>query len=315
MVEHVLAKDEMGVRFSLVAHSDHTLENLGYNGEMQKLKIGGVIMGSLLIMGLVAPVHAEVTSSTVSSATIAELQQKIQSLIQQIQELQQKLRAIQGGNASSTGAFNPGLHLGEIKHNICFGAKNDDDVRTLQQQLHETGHFNSDATGNFGPMTQEAVMHFQRDHHIPPANCAGPLTRDALIRLKMGSTTSPIEMREIKITPEALRVFRVGVLSGERLMAHGFGTTTELRWDVINGSLPQGFSLFKTTPIASCAQGSTCNMPFDNTIVLQGQPVAVGDYEFTVKVSDGMKSGEQRFVLHVRAREDGPQATTSATVY
>ena len=164
-----------------------------------------------------------------------------------------------------------------------------------------------ESTGNFGPMTMEAVMKLQKEKGISPTNCVGPMTRG-----KFDEDKKEGKMREVKITPEAIRIFQLGVFSAERLVAHGFATTTELKWEVINGSLPQGVTLFKTQMVASCASGGNCNVPFSNDISIQGQPTTIGEYEFTVRVSDGTRTAERRYVIRVKS--GGATTSTSATV-
>jgi len=59
-----------------------------------------------------------------------------------------------------------------------------EEVRQLQLRLKSLGFFpaDTDATGFFGPITEEAVRAFQRAHGIPPLGLVGPLTRAALNR-------------------------------------------------------------------------------------------------------------------------------------
>ncbi len=71
---------------------------------------------------------------------------------------------------SSTGActkFNRGLALGA----------RGEDVKELQEMLHEKGFLNASSTGYFGKMTKEAVMKFQKDGGINPSGFFGELSR------------------------------------------------------------------------------------------------------------------------------------------
>jgi hypothetical protein len=186
-----------------------------------------------------AEVYAETgTSATVSTQGVAELQAKIRVLMQQIESLQAKLRAIQ--SSTSTLPIKPGLHLGEIRKNICFGARNDDDVRVVQMKLKESGHFKEEVTGNYFMKTDEAVRMYQKEHGLPPVECVGPRTREAF-------KLHPPASREPKITPMAFRIFHVGIFAEQHLMVHGFSGTSTPNWSVAQGSLPAGLSLCRRT--------------------------------------------------------------------
>lgn len=61
-----------------------------------------------------------------------------------------------------------------------FGNKGEK-VRRLQRDLVLLGYMSEkNTTGQFGQITQDAVMHFQRDHGIEQTGNAGPLTQRAL---------------------------------------------------------------------------------------------------------------------------------------
>lgn len=53
-------------------------------------------------------------------------------------------------------------------------------VRQVQQRLQQLGYFNANATGNFGGLTQEAVIRFQRDAGLSADGIVGPRTLAAL---------------------------------------------------------------------------------------------------------------------------------------
>jgi hypothetical protein len=54
------------------------------------------------------------------------------------------------------------------------------EVKLLQGLLKESGIYNSDITGYYGPKTQKAVVSFQLLHNITPTGTVGPKTRSAL---------------------------------------------------------------------------------------------------------------------------------------
>ena len=55
-----------------------------------------------------------------------------------------------------------------------------EEVRQVQQRLQQLGYFNANATGNFGGLTQEAVIRFQRDAGLSADGIVGPQTLAAL---------------------------------------------------------------------------------------------------------------------------------------
>jgi len=54
------------------------------------------------------------------------------------------------------------------------------EVVTLQQRLQQLGYFRANATGNFGPLTTEAVIQFQKAKGLAPDGIVGPQTEAAL---------------------------------------------------------------------------------------------------------------------------------------
>ncbi|SKB12207.1 Peptidoglycan-binding domain 1 protein [Planktothrix sp. PCC 11201] len=61
-------------------------------------------------------------------------------------------------------------------------------VRQIQQRLQELGYFNANATGNFGGLTKDAVIRFQRDAGLSADGIVGPKT---LAALGLGVIISP----------------------------------------------------------------------------------------------------------------------------
>lgn len=59
-------------------------------------------------------------------------------------------------------------------------------VRQVQQRLQQLGYFNANVTGNFGGLTQEAVIRFQRDAGLSADGIVGPQTLAAL-DIRVGS--------------------------------------------------------------------------------------------------------------------------------
>jgi len=61
-------------------------------------------------------------------------------------------------------------------------------VRQVQQRLQQLGYFNANATGNFGGLTQEAVIRFQQNAGLSADGIVGPRT---LAALGLGGIISP----------------------------------------------------------------------------------------------------------------------------
>jgi peptidoglycan hydrolase-like protein with peptidoglycan-binding domain len=61
-------------------------------------------------------------------------------------------------------------------------------VRQVQERLQELGYFNANPTGNFGSLTQAAVIRFQQDAGLTPDGIVGPKT---LAALGLGGIISP----------------------------------------------------------------------------------------------------------------------------
>ena len=62
--------------------------------------------------------------------------------------------------------------------------QDDDDVTALQQVLWDRGHLSVSPTGNFGPLTEEALKKFQSANGLAPVGFAGPLTRALLFKFR-----------------------------------------------------------------------------------------------------------------------------------
>ncbi|HAZ43993.1 MAG TPA: hypothetical protein DDW76_19280 [Cyanobacteria bacterium UBA11369] len=81
------------------------------------------------------------------------------------------------------------------------------EVAELQQQLRELGYFDRPSTGNFGPLTKQAVIRFQQDEGLTPDGVVETKTKTALLR-RLGrsdaETPSP-ETSTATATPEPVR--------------------------------------------------------------------------------------------------------------
>ncbi|MEI7497838.1 MAG: FISUMP domain-containing protein [Candidatus Falkowbacteria bacterium] len=94
-------------------------------------------------------------------------------------------------------------HRGEaavFSHNLSQGSR-DTEVKALQQYLNTHGYpvartgagSQGKETMVFGPATKQALIHFQKDNHITPANgYFGPATRKVMATVRSAAGTTPI---------------------------------------------------------------------------------------------------------------------------
>jgi len=163
---------------------------------MSKFKLFGAFLGVFILIG-VSQASAISTDPVQSndSTTIAELQAKIKMLTAQIQELQTKLKSIQ--NVSPSDLSKPKEAMGgEIRKNVCYGLRADADVKAVQSKLKEEGYFKDEVTGNYLTKTDEAVRMFQKERGLPPVECVGPKTREAMMKKKEMYQNMPAKVKE-----------------------------------------------------------------------------------------------------------------------
>ncbi|MGF1937876.1 MAG: peptidoglycan-binding domain-containing protein [Nostoc sp. ChiQUE02] len=63
-------------------------------------------------------------------------------------------------------------------------------ARELQVRLQQLGYFNTNPTGNIGPMTREAVIQFQRNYRLPVDGIANAQVLEAVRRASIGGYTT-----------------------------------------------------------------------------------------------------------------------------
>lgn len=143
-----------------------------------------MVLGSPLLAFAQTATTSTATTSTATSSTnqdqqtqqlLAQLEQQLKQLLAQIAVLMQ-----QAGNLQKQVLqVNTQLHRG----------MSGDDVRQLQTVL-ATDHdiFSKDnVTGFFGPLTEQAVKHFQKHFGIDPVGVVGPQTEGKINELLNGS--------------------------------------------------------------------------------------------------------------------------------
>jgi peptidoglycan hydrolase-like protein with peptidoglycan-binding domain len=107
--------------------------------------------------------------------------------------------------ASTTQAFfNNPSEGGEYP--VIFEGSNGPTVTRLQQRLQQLGYFNANPTGNFGTITRDAVMAFQRNYGIPANGIANQQTWNALMGSQSQALSRPsLSAQEVTELQERLR--------------------------------------------------------------------------------------------------------------
>ncbi|MEH2437186.1 MAG: peptidoglycan-binding protein [Nostoc sp.] len=78
-------------------------------------------------------------------------------------------------------------------------------VTRLQQRLRQLGYFNTAATGNFGPMTRDAVARFQRNYGISANGIVNQQTWNALLGSSAAPGRSKLSTQQVKELQVRLR--------------------------------------------------------------------------------------------------------------
>ncbi|HEY9863914.1 MAG TPA: peptidoglycan-binding protein [Candidatus Obscuribacterales bacterium] len=80
------------------------------------------------------------------------------------------------------------LTIAQTAQALVMSGDSGNEVRQVQERLQELGYFTANPTGNFGSLTQAAVIRFQRDAGLTPDGIVGPKT---LAALRLGVIVSP----------------------------------------------------------------------------------------------------------------------------
>jgi peptidoglycan hydrolase-like protein with peptidoglycan-binding domain len=95
-------------------------------------------------------------------------------------------------------------------------------VRELQVRLQQLGYFNTNPTGNIGPMTREAVIQFQRNYRLPVDGIANAQLLQAVRRASTGGYAAQQQTRNYLTVGDQGENVR---LVQERLWQLGFSNT------------------------------------------------------------------------------------------
>jgi len=120
----------------------------------------------------------------IGSAPVGD-QELIQQLLDRIAALKQQIAVLlaQKGGGSSTD------YCTQLDRNLYFGMSNNSDVQCLQTFLKNQGasiYPEGLVTGNFGSLTQQAVIRFQAKYVIPQTGYVGVLTRTKINQILSG---------------------------------------------------------------------------------------------------------------------------------
>ncbi|MBD2741716.1 peptidoglycan-binding protein [Coleofasciculus sp. FACHB-1120] len=83
------------------------------------------------------------------------------------------------------------------------------EVATLQQRLQQLGYFKAGITGNFGPITTQAVIQFQKANGLEPDGIVGPQTEAALQKKRGRPNQAQVsQVRQVRQVNQRFQSFR-----------------------------------------------------------------------------------------------------------
>lgn len=167
-----LALQKIGSSGANVASSQRCLKKLGYFNGPVTGKFASLTQNAVIKFQQANRIPAD---GVVGTNTQQALQRACQS------------RNTSGASRSPVGQY-PTLSQGKT------GAA----VTRLQQRLRQLGYLNANATGNFGPMTRDAVIAFQRRYRISANGIVNQQTWNALLGYSPTSARSSLSTQEVK---------------------------------------------------------------------------------------------------------------------
>ncbi|MHB8652118.1 MAG: peptidoglycan-binding domain-containing protein [Minisyncoccota bacterium] len=163
----------------------------------------GVLFSAVVFLGGGAVASAQVATTTATTTVavapdLSGLQAQIAQLLQQVAALQAQLAEIRKSN---TGLQND---VQQIKQTIQLSTRlhpgmSGEDVKRLQEILATDPNIYSKdkVTGYYGPLTEEAVKHFQKHFGLEQAGVVGPMTLEKINELlKEHNATSTQDLSE-----------------------------------------------------------------------------------------------------------------------
>jgi hypothetical protein len=133
-----------------------------------------LILTGVVLVGVLMVAVPAANAQTNTSEAIDQLQNQIQSLLDQVRQLQQQVVDLKGGigvglvevEDEESDKSNE-IEIPEITRVLSIGSRGDD-VRKLQKYLARDKDIYPDGllTGYFGPLTQRAVKAFQKKHKV-----------------------------------------------------------------------------------------------------------------------------------------------------
>jgi len=142
----------------------------------------GVFAAAVLIGGVTAPMLSSAQTETGIQAQISDLLSKINELTKQLNDLRSRV----GGQPTWTDPTTPPMPppfshriCGLVNRNLGKGVSGDD-VRGLQEFLHENKYLPVTPTGYFGQMTADAVKKWQAQEGVSAVGTFGPASRERI---------------------------------------------------------------------------------------------------------------------------------------
>ncbi|MBN3895608.1 MAG: peptidoglycan-binding protein [Nostoc sp. NOS(2021)] len=184
-----LALQKIGSKGPEVTSSQRCLKKLGY--------FNGPVSGKFASLTQNAVIKFQQANRIPADGVVGA---STQQALQRVCQSKTFSRNTSGGLRSPSGQY-PVLSQGKT------GAS----VTRLQQRLRQLGYLNANPTGNFGPMTKDAVIAFQRNYRIPANGIVNRQTWNKLL----GSSATPgrsslstQQVRELQVHLRQLGYFK-----------------------------------------------------------------------------------------------------------
>ncbi|MBE9104883.1 peptidoglycan-binding protein [Nostoc cf. edaphicum LEGE 07299] len=186
-----LALQKIGSNGPEVSRNQRCLKKLGYFNGPVTGKFASLTQNAVIKFQQANRISAD---GVVGASTQRALQRACQS--------RSSNRNISGASRSAVGQY-PTLSQGKT------GAA----VTRLQQRLRQLGYFNTNPTGNFGPITKDAVIAFQRSYRITANGIVNRQTWNALMGSSPTSGRSSLSSQQVRELQVRLR--QLGYLNAD----------------------------------------------------------------------------------------------------